>query len=238
MVSEKLKVTNSQGFHMRPATLFVNEMAKFSSDVTILFNGNKVNAKSLMNLIAACIKFGTELTVKCDGPDEQEALDKAVGPASGPVSDPPALGLPPRRLGLEEAVRSRGEFLPAEKAVGRVARGYLWAYPPGIPLAVPGEELTADLAETDPAFPAFLEECLENFTCHEYGHLSSMDQVENFLSRDLRKENTWMQGNYPSENWGEVHLEIFYDQGLFHRLEKAPRDLALAQQKKEREAAQ
>lgn len=76
------------------------------------------------------------------------ALDKAVGPASGPVSDPPALGLPPRRLGLEEAVRSRGEFLPAEKAVGRVARGYLWAYPPGIPLAVPGEELTADLAET------------------------------------------------------------------------------------------
>ena len=106
------------------------------------------------------------------------------------------------------------------------------------PLAVPGEELTADLAETDPAFPAFLEECLENFTCHEYGHLSSMDQVENFLSRDLRKENTWMQGNYPSENWGEVHLEIFYDQGLFHRLEKAPRDLALAQQKKEREAAQ
>ena len=99
-------------------------------------------------------------------------------------------------------------------------------------------ESVADLAETDPAFPAFLEECLENFTCHEYGHLSSMDQVENFLSRDLRKENTWMQGNYPSENWGEVHLEICYDQGLFHRLEKAPRDLALAQQKKEREAAQ
>ena len=27
-------------------------------------------------------------------------------------------------------------------------------------------ESVADLAETDPAFPAFLEECLENFTCH------------------------------------------------------------------------
>ncbi len=45
-----------------------------------------------------------------------------------------------------------------------------------------------------------------------------------------------MQGNYPSEKWGEVHLEIFYDLGLFHLLEKAPRDIALAQQKKEREA--
>ena len=77
MVSEKLKVTNSQGFHMRPATLFVNEMAKFGSDVTILFNGNKVNAKSLMNLIAACIKFGAEIEVQCSGDDEEAALAKA-----------------------------------------------------------------------------------------------------------------------------------------------------------------
>ena len=91
------------------------------------------------------------------------------------------------------------------------------------------------LAENDPDFAPFLEECLELFTCHEYGHLSSLDQVENFLSRDVRKENTWMQGNYPSEKWGEVRLEVFYDMGLFHLLDKAPRDLALAQQKKERE---
>lgn len=77
MVSKKLKVTNSQGFHMRPATLFVNEMAKFSSDVTIVFNGNDVNAKSLMNLIAACIKFGAEIEVKCDGEDEEAALARA-----------------------------------------------------------------------------------------------------------------------------------------------------------------
>ena len=54
MVTKKLKVTNSQGFHMRPATVFVNEMAKFKSNVTIVFNGTDVNGKSLMNLIAAC----------------------------------------------------------------------------------------------------------------------------------------------------------------------------------------
>lgn len=98
-------------------------------------------------------------------------------------------------------------------------------------------ESVEPLAEREPEFVPFLEECLEQFTCHEYGHLSSMDQVENFLSRDVRRENTWMQGNYPSEKWGEVHLEIFYDMGLFHRLEKAPREIALDQQRKEREAA-
>ena len=99
-------------------------------------------------------------------------------------------------------------------------------------------ESVEDLFDNDPDFAPFLEACLEDFTCHEYGHLSSMDQVENFISRDLKKENTWMQGNYPSEKWGEIRLEVFYDLGLFHRLEKAPRDIALAQQKKEREAAQ
>lgn len=77
MVSEIVKVTNSQGFHMRPATVFVNEMAKFDSQVSIIFNGNKVNGKSLMNLIAACIKFGAEIKLECEGSDEVEALAKA-----------------------------------------------------------------------------------------------------------------------------------------------------------------
>lgn len=78
MVSKQLKVTNSQGFHMRPATAFVNAMAKYQSDVTIKFNGLDVNGKSLMNLIAACIKFGSEIEVVCNGDDEQAALDEAV----------------------------------------------------------------------------------------------------------------------------------------------------------------
>ena len=77
MVSESVKVTNSQKFHMRPATMFVNEMAKFDSQVSIIFNGNKVNGKSLMNLIAACIKFGAEIKLECEGSDEVEALAKA-----------------------------------------------------------------------------------------------------------------------------------------------------------------
>ena len=32
-----------------------------------------------MNLMAACIKCGSELEVRCTGDDEQAALDKAVG---------------------------------------------------------------------------------------------------------------------------------------------------------------
>jgi phosphocarrier protein len=78
MVSQKVTLTNGQGFHMRPAGVFANAMGKFSSDVTIKFNGNDINGKSLMNIIAACIKCGSEVEICCDGADENEALKTAV----------------------------------------------------------------------------------------------------------------------------------------------------------------
>ena len=70
MVSKELVLTNAQGFHMRPASVFATAMGKYSCDVTIKFNGNQYNAKSLLNIIAACIKCGSEIEVVCDGADE------------------------------------------------------------------------------------------------------------------------------------------------------------------------
>ena len=78
MVSKVTKVVNSQGFHMRPATMFVGEMGKFESDVNLVCEGKTVNAKSLMNIIAACIKCGSEVKITCDGEDESAMLQKAV----------------------------------------------------------------------------------------------------------------------------------------------------------------
>ena len=48
MVSKKVKVVNPSGLH--------------------------IVAKSVLNVMAAGIKCGTEITVACDGPDEEEAL--------------------------------------------------------------------------------------------------------------------------------------------------------------------
>ena len=78
MVSAKTTVINPQGMHMRPAQVFVNEMGKFKSDVTIVFNGKNINGKSIMNLMDSCIKQGAEIEIQCSGEQEQEALAKAV----------------------------------------------------------------------------------------------------------------------------------------------------------------
>ena len=78
MVSQKVTINNPQGLHMRPAGVIAREAGKFDSDVTIVFGDKRINAKSLVNIIAACIKCGAEVTVECDGADEKEALAKAV----------------------------------------------------------------------------------------------------------------------------------------------------------------
>ena len=76
-------------------------------------------------------------------------LDERFGPAkeTGGRTETETT-LPPRRMGLEEAARSAGEPVPLAEAVGRVSGEYVWAYPPGIPLITPGEEVTGRLAET------------------------------------------------------------------------------------------
>lgn len=78
MVSEPVTVVNAHGFHMRPANLFVQTMSKFRSDLTIHYNGNAIDGKSIMNIMAACMKQGAQLTLACSGPDEEEMLSAAV----------------------------------------------------------------------------------------------------------------------------------------------------------------
>ena len=77
MVSKDFTITNKMGLHMRPAQVFVTEMNKFSSNVNIKFAGKDINGKGIMGIMAACIKCGAEITVECDGADEQAMLDAA-----------------------------------------------------------------------------------------------------------------------------------------------------------------
>ena len=57
----------------------------------------------------------------------------------------PALTLPhPGRAALPigQAVLQGSRTLPMQQAAGRISAEYIWAYPPGVPLLAPGEEIT------------------------------------------------------------------------------------------------
>ena len=77
MVFKDFTIINKAGLHMRPAQVFAVEMNRFSADVTIQCGGKDINAKSIMGLMAAGIQCGAQITVVCDGADEQAALDAA-----------------------------------------------------------------------------------------------------------------------------------------------------------------
>jgi phosphocarrier protein len=74
MVSKNITIKNEQGMHMRPASLLAPMAGKYESSVKLMFNGNAYDCKSVMFLMAACIKCGSEIELVCDGPDEAAAL--------------------------------------------------------------------------------------------------------------------------------------------------------------------
>lgn len=78
MVSESVKIINKMGFHMRPAKDFVNAMTNYQSDINIIADGKKINGKSVMSIMAAAIKCGSEISIECDGSDEGAMLNAAV----------------------------------------------------------------------------------------------------------------------------------------------------------------
>ncbi|MCI7262031.1 MAG: HPr family phosphocarrier protein [Otoolea sp.] len=74
MVSKKVNVINPSGLHLRPAGVLSQTSMKFKSNIIIESGEKKIVAKSVLNVMAAGIKCGTEINVICEGPDEEEAL--------------------------------------------------------------------------------------------------------------------------------------------------------------------
>ena len=74
MISKTLTVVNPSGLHLRPAGVLSQTAMKSKSDITIECGEKKIVAKSVLNVMAAGIKCGTEINLICDGEDEEEAL--------------------------------------------------------------------------------------------------------------------------------------------------------------------
>ena len=51
---------------------------KFKCKVTFEYGGNIANAKSVLSVLGACIKSGDEITLVCEGEDENEALKTLI----------------------------------------------------------------------------------------------------------------------------------------------------------------
>lgn len=76
-VVQEVEVVNTLGIHARPAAMLVQRMLAFESNIFISFNGNRINAKSIMGLLTLAATRGSRLTISCSGPDAEEAMAAA-----------------------------------------------------------------------------------------------------------------------------------------------------------------
>ena len=78
MVTQKVKIKNPTGLHLRPAGALSKLAVQFESTIHFQFGSTNANAKSVLSVLGACIKCGDELEFICEGPDEKEALAAIV----------------------------------------------------------------------------------------------------------------------------------------------------------------
>lgn len=76
MIEKTVTVKNDAGVHLSPSLMIVKTAEKFRSEVKISRNEIEVDAKSIMALLMLEAAKGSVLTIKCNGPDEEEAINK------------------------------------------------------------------------------------------------------------------------------------------------------------------
>jgi phosphocarrier protein HPr len=67
-------VSNKLGIHARPAALFVKTANRFTCDIFVEKDGEKVNGKSIMGLMMLAAGPGSRLTIHALGQDASQAL--------------------------------------------------------------------------------------------------------------------------------------------------------------------
>lgn len=78
MVTRAVTITNAEGLHLRPATNLCKTAVSYDCDITFVIGNYHASAKSVLNVLAAKVKQGDEITLTCDGKDEQEAMEAIV----------------------------------------------------------------------------------------------------------------------------------------------------------------
>lgn len=71
-------IVNRLGLHARAAAQLVQAANRFQSEIWLVRDGQRVNAKSIMGVLMLAAGQGVSLTALAEGPDSEEALD-AIG---------------------------------------------------------------------------------------------------------------------------------------------------------------
>ena len=75
---KNVTIKNKTGLHARPASKFVQKASQFDSEISLISDENEVNAKSIMGVMSLGIAKDTEIKIKAEGEDAEEALNELI----------------------------------------------------------------------------------------------------------------------------------------------------------------
>ncbi len=75
MTERQVTIKNRAGIHARPAALIVQTASKFSSRINMFKENENINAKSIMGIITLGASYNSSLTIRAEGPDEEQAVE-------------------------------------------------------------------------------------------------------------------------------------------------------------------
>ncbi len=75
-LEKELRVVNTLGIHARPAAMIVRAMQKYDAHIYLIYNGNRRNAKSVLQILSLGAPKDAEIIAIADGEDAQSALQE------------------------------------------------------------------------------------------------------------------------------------------------------------------
>jgi phosphocarrier protein HPr len=74
MIERETEIVNRLGLHARAAAKLVHTAGSFQSRVTVVKDGEEVDAKSILGILLLAAGQGSQVVVRCEGQDEDDAL--------------------------------------------------------------------------------------------------------------------------------------------------------------------
>lgn len=75
MIKKKLKIKNKLGLHARASNKLSELASGFSSQIFIIFNDEKVDAKSMIDVLMLSIAQNDEFQIEISGDDEVNSFE-------------------------------------------------------------------------------------------------------------------------------------------------------------------
>lgn len=73
--TRQVTIINKLGLHARAAAKLVTVAAGFASEIYLLRDSHEVNAKSIMGVMMLAAARGTQLEIRAEGDDAEQALE-------------------------------------------------------------------------------------------------------------------------------------------------------------------